>query len=83
MKFRPAKIALGSKAPGRFRRPSLLLVLAGLASLAGCATSSQARGVKASGFLGDYRSLLLPGKPGEQEGIEASELTPTRNSLSS
>jgi len=44
-----------------------LLIVAGLASLAGCATSSQARSTKASGFLGDYRSLLQPGKPGEEE----------------
>ncbi|HTO86420.1 MAG TPA: DUF3313 domain-containing protein [Thermoanaerobaculia bacterium] len=35
--------------------------------LAACATSSQARNVKPSGFLGDYRSLLQPGKPGEEE----------------
>jgi hypothetical protein len=46
--------------------PSVIL-LATAASLAGCATSSQARKVVPSGFLGDYRPLLKPGKSGEEE----------------
>src|SRR5664279_3457903 len=44
-----------------------ILLVAAAASMSGCATSSQARNVEASGFLGNYRELLQPGKPGEEE----------------
>jgi hypothetical protein len=43
------------------------LLLPGLAALAGCATGSQARKTEASGFLGENRALLKPGRPGEEE----------------
>lgn len=42
------------------RKAALLLVV--LLPLAGCATSTQARKVEATSFLGDYKSLLTPGK---------------------
>jgi hypothetical protein len=44
--------------------PVVLLVAA--AALAGCATSSQARSVQTTGFLGSYKSLLQPGKTDEE-----------------
>lgn len=60
-----------SRSRGETSKPGkgLLLtpLLVSLALLAGCATSNQARRVTPSGFLGDYASLLHPGKPGEEE----------------
>jgi hypothetical protein len=47
----------------------LIGLLAATAALAGCATSSQARSVQPSGFLGEYRSLLKSGKP-EDEALK-------------
>lgn len=67
MKSRSAR-SLGRAETSKPRRSLLLtLFLASMALLAGCATSSQARSVKPSGFLGDYGFLLHPGKPGEEE----------------
>ncbi len=43
-----------------------VLLLASLASLAGCATSTQARSVQATSFLGEYQPLLKPGQPDEE-----------------
>jgi Protein of unknown function (DUF3313) len=54
---------LGKLAKGLVAAP----LVACLAVLAGCATGSQARKTEASGFLGEYKSLLQPGKPGEEE----------------
>jgi hypothetical protein len=48
------------------RRLSILLLGGALVALSGCATSSQARSVKPTGFLGEYQSLLHPGKSGEE-----------------
>jgi len=48
-------------------RLSLVLMTASLAALAGCATGRQARSVKPTDFLGEYRPLLQAGKPGEEE----------------
>jgi hypothetical protein len=44
-----------------------VLLAACVATLAGCATGSQARKTEASGFLGENRALLQPGKKGEEE----------------
>lgn len=43
------------------------LLAACLAGLAGCATGSQARKTAATGFLGENKALLKPGKAGEEE----------------
>src|ERR1039457_90436 len=44
-----------------------ILLAVAAATLSGCATSSQARNVEATGFLGNCRELLQPGKPGEEQ----------------
>ena len=68
---RPSRVLAGS--PGSFstawpvKRWIAVLATGCLAALAGCATGSQARKTEASGFLGDSRKLLKPGKPGEEE----------------
>lgn len=59
MTNRPARAVTGR------RLAALLLGCA--AALAGCATGSQARRTQASGFLGENKALLKPGKPGEEE----------------
>lgn len=45
---------------------SSVVLLVAAAALAGCATSSQARNVKPTSFLGEYKSLLKPGKTDEE-----------------
>ena len=46
-----------------------VLLVEYLALLAGCATGGQARKTEASGFLGESKSLLKPGKPGAEEEL--------------
>ena len=57
--------------PGRSRfirsLPLAVFLVSCLAMIAGCATGSQARKTEASGFLGENKALLKPGKPGEEE----------------
>jgi len=48
------------------KRLSALLLAAAAVFLGGCATGRQARSVQPSGFLGDNKSLLKPGKEGEE-----------------
>ncbi len=54
-------------AAGRLVAVCAAAVLVAAAGTLACATSSQARKTEASGFLGDYRSLLKSGKKGEEE----------------
>jgi hypothetical protein len=56
-----------ARRPRTGRAIAAVLLAASFAALAGCATGSQARKTEASGFLGPYRPLLKPGKPGEEE----------------
>ena len=54
-------------AAGRLAAICALAILVAVAGPLGCATGSQARKTEATGFLGDYKSLLKPGKKGEEE----------------
>ena len=49
-----------------FCRSARFLAAAAVIPLAACATGSQARSVKTTDFLGEYRSLLKPGQSGEE-----------------
>ena len=48
-------------------RLGTLLTLTLALAVSSCATSTQARKTEATGFLGEYKSLLQPGKKGEEE----------------
>jgi predicted transcriptional regulator len=47
-------------------RFNVIIVVAAVAALSGCASTQHARSVQTSGFLSEYRSLLEPGKEGEE-----------------
>ena len=46
-------------------KTNTVILFAAALTLAGCATSTQARKVQATSFLGDSKALLAPGKPDE------------------
>ena len=67
MKPRPAGLLDQPRTCPRRRAFLFALVAGSLASLVGCATGSQARSMQPSGFLGEYRPMLQPGKAGEED----------------
>ena len=47
-------------------RFAVIIMVAVMALLSGCASTRHAKDVQPSGFLTEYRSLLQPGKEGEE-----------------